>query len=105
MTTTVLRHLSVHGPDVSIELTQRPGARQSAGRVQLRDATTTLVATELGVLQTADKWATFTARVRQSMTGEERSALLIVEHADPFDEGRATVTIALDGGSPVTMRP
>jgi N-acyl-D-aspartate/D-glutamate deacylase len=105
MTTTVLRHLSVHGPDVSIELTQRPGARQSVGRVQLRDATTTLVATELGVLQTADKWATFTARVRQSMTGEERSALLIVEHADPFDEGRATMTIALDGGSPVTMRP
>ncbi|OLE83502.1 MAG: hypothetical protein AUF76_06240 [Acidobacteria bacterium 13_1_20CM_2_65_9] len=105
MTTTVLRHLSVHGPDVSIELTQRPGARQSVGRVQLRDATTTLVATELGVLQTADKWATFTARVRQSMTGEERSALLIVEHADPFDAGRATVTIALHGGSPVTMRP
>jgi len=63
----------------------------------------TIQAADIGVLQTAYKWASFTARVRQTMTGDERSALVIVEQADPFAEGRADVTIALDGGAPVTL--
>jgi len=53
---------------------------------------------EVGVLQTADKWASFTARVR-GLDGEpERSALVIVDQEDPFAEGKsATVLISIEG--------
>jgi hypothetical protein len=93
----------VQGPDVTMDLTQTSRARRSIGSFQLRDGTTTMRAEDFGVLQTTERWASFTARVRQAMTGEERSALVIVEQVDPFDEGRATVTISLDGGTPITL--
>jgi hypothetical protein len=93
----------VQSRDVTIELTQTSSARRPTGSFQLRDGTTAIRAADVGVLQAMDKWASFTAHVRQAMTGEERSALVIVEQADPFAEGRATVTISLDGGAPMTL--
>jgi hypothetical protein len=104
MTSNVARQLSMQGKEVSVDLTQTSGARRPMGGFQFREGTTAIVATDIGVLQTRDKWASFTARVRNGMTGEERSALVIVEQADPFDEGRSTVTIALDGGVPITLQ-
>ena len=103
MTSNVARQVSVQGPGVTMDLTQTSRARRSIGSFQLRDGTTTMRAEDFGVLQTTERWASFTARVHQAMTGEERSALVIVEQADPFDEGRATVTISLDGGTPITL--
>ena len=103
MTSNVARQLSVQSRDVTIELTQTSGARRAIGSVRLRDGTTEIRADAVGVLQTTEKWASFTVRVQQAMTGEERSALVIVEQADPFAEGGATVTIALDGGAPMTV--
>jgi N-acyl-D-amino-acid deacylase len=103
MTSNVARQLSVQGSDATIELRQTSSARRPTGSFQFRDGTTTIAADELGVLQTASRWASFTARVRQAMTGEARSALVIVEEADPFANGRPTVTIALDGGAPFTV--
>ena len=59
----------------------------------------TIEAVSLGVLQTADRWASFTARVRVAPAGAERSALVIVEDADPTLDGRPrTVSIQVDGG-------
>jgi N-acyl-D-aspartate/D-glutamate deacylase len=103
MTSGVARQLSVQSRDVTIELTQTSGARRPTGSFQFRDGTTAIRADDVGVLQTMDKWASFTAHVRQAMTGEERSALVIVEQADPFAAGGATVTISLDGGAPMTL--
>ena len=103
MTSNVARQVSLQSPEVSMDLTQTSRARRAVGSFQFRDGTTTVATEEIGVLQTTDTCASFTARVRHAMTGEERSALVIVEQADPFDEGRATVTISLDGGPPFTV--
>src|SRR5262245_41793806 len=104
MTSAVARQLSVQGHEVTIDLTQTSNARRAIGAIQLREGTSSIRGEELGVLQTTDKWASVTARVRQAMTGEERSALVIVEQADPVSDGDATVTISLDGGAPITVR-
>jgi N-acyl-D-amino-acid deacylase len=103
MTSSVARQLSVQSREITIELTQTSGARRPTGSFQLRDGTSAIRAADVGVLQTMDKWASFTAYVRQAMTGEERPALIIVEQADPFADGRATVTISFDGGAPMTL--
>lgn len=67
--------------------------------------TTRWTSTEFGVLQTADNWASFTARVRGLNGGPERSALVIVEQEDPFVEGNpATVTISIDGADSISGR-
>ena len=104
MTSSVARQLSVQSGEVTIELTQTSGARRPTGSFQLRDGTSAIRAADLGVLQTTDKWACFTAYVRQAMTGEERPALIIVEQADPVADGRATVTISFDDGAPITLQ-
>ena len=60
-------------------------------------------AAELGVLQTTEKWASFTVRVNTRPSGEERSAIVIVEFADPSVERHPrTVTIVVDGQPLVT---
>jgi hypothetical protein len=64
----------------------------------MTDGTATLEATALGVLQSADKWASFTACVSTPHSIDERSAIVIVELADPFVAGQPrTVTIVVDG--------
>src|SRR5262245_22372339 len=103
MTSAVVRQVSMQSPEIAIELTQKSAARRAVGSLSIRDGTATLSSGDVGVLQTTDNWASFTARVRQAMTGEERSALVIVEQADPFAEGRATVIVSLDGGAPMTL--
>jgi hypothetical protein len=66
--------------------------------LRVTDGTATFEATEWGVLQTTDKWASFTARVSTPSSREDRSAIVIVEFADPFVAGQPrTVTIVVDG--------
>jgi N-acyl-D-aspartate/D-glutamate deacylase len=96
--TTGARKLSATGRGVAIDISQAAGAPRAKGRLRLTDGSDTLEAVELGVLQTADHWASVSARVRSRASGEERSALVIFEFADPFVDGRPrTVTITLDG--------
>src|SRR5262245_54577353 len=103
MTSNVARQVSLQRPDVSMDLTQTSRARRAIGSFQFRDGTTTVRTEEIGVLQTTDKWASFTARVRDA-AGDERSALVIVEEADPFNEGQPTVTVVVDGGPATSIR-
>jgi hypothetical protein len=108
MTTTVARQLTVQNPEVTIGVTQRSREpRPQRGSFQFRNGTLNVQSVAVGVLQTMDKWASFTARVRDVVSGpggEERTALVIVEEADPFDEGKATVTVSVDGGPPTSVR-
>jgi N-acyl-D-amino-acid deacylase len=117
--TTGVRALRIDGRSqpgdvrVRIDIGQRPSEPRAKGTFRLATNAETLEAAELGVLQIADKWASFTARVRAqpsppvSVGGlssrEERSTIVIVEFADPFVDGRPrTVTIVVDGQPLVT---
>jgi N-acyl-D-amino-acid deacylase len=83
---------------LSIDVRQQPSDSRAKGRLRVTDGTATFEATEWGVLQTAEKWASFTARVSTPSSREERSAVVIVEFADPFVAGQPrTVTIVVDG--------
>jgi hypothetical protein len=83
---------------LSIDVRQQPSDSRAKGTLRVTDGTATFEATEWGVLQTADKWASFTARVSTPPSNEERSAIVIVEFADPFVAGQPrTVTIVVDG--------
>jgi len=103
--TATARQLTLQGdPDLGITLTQKSRERRSTGGFEFREGDRRFRAAELGVLQTTDKWASFTARVRDATTGDERSALVIVEEADAFDGGQATMTMSLDGAAATTIR-
>ena len=83
---------------LAIDIGQSPRESRPAGTFRLTDGGSTMESIELGVLQTADKWVSLSARVRLRPSGEERSAIVIIELADPFVDGRPrTVTITLDG--------
>ena len=83
---------------LTIDVGQSPWEPRPAGTFRLTDGSSTMESIELGVLQTADKWVSLSARVRMRPSGEERSAIVIIELADPFVDGRPrTVTIMLDG--------
>jgi N-acyl-D-amino-acid deacylase len=83
---------------LAIDVGQSPWEPRPVGTFRLTDGGSTLEAIALGVLQTAEGWVSLTARVRMRPSGEERSAIVIIEHADPFVDGRPrTATITLDG--------
>jgi len=90
-------------PDATYNLdiaVSRSEASRAKGSFRLTDTASGAVveSTDLGILQTADKWASFTARVRDTKSGLEHAALVIVEDADPFVVGHPrTVTVSLDG--------
>jgi N-acyl-D-aspartate/D-glutamate deacylase len=116
--TTTARELTVLGTGrlitaagdlrLSLALTQKSRAPRATGSFRVEDPatnTTTWSSTEVGTLQTADKWASFTARVRGPNGGPKRSALVIVEQEDPFVDGKpATVTISIDGADAIRGR-
>jgi N-acyl-D-aspartate/D-glutamate deacylase len=104
MTAGVVRQLTVQNADITITLTQRGREGQAQGGLDFRDGARRVQSAQLGVLQTTDKWASITARVRNAAGGDERTALIIVEESDPFDEGQPTVTVSLDGGPATTIR-
>jgi len=90
-----------------LDLTQTSRAPRATGTLTMTDgeSNATMKATQFGVLQTTHNWASFTARVRGLDGGADRAALVIVEREDPFVEGKpATLTISIDGASPITAR-
>jgi N-acyl-D-aspartate/D-glutamate deacylase len=103
--TTAARRLAVKGTfsatvRVEIDVSQAAGAPRGRGSFRLQDSSTNTVleTTELGTLQTAPGWASFTARIRNRATDGEGLATVIVERADPFVAGRPpTVIVDVDG--------
>ena len=117
MTTTVARQMSITGGTrmptdkgdmrLSLDLTQTSRAARARGEFMIADlaSNTTMIAGDVGVLQTTEKWATFTARMRNFDGGGDRSVLVVAEQADPFVDGRpATVTISFDGANQIAGR-
>jgi len=85
-------------PPRRIDVRQQSRDPRASGTFRMTDGTTTLEAVAWGVLQTTDKWASFTARVSTRPAREERSAIVILESGDPFLAGQPrTVTIVVDG--------
>ena len=84
---------------MALEVSQTAGARRATGFARFRDAgtTVTIEAPELGMLQVAESWAAFGGRVRVSPAGVERPFNVIVDQADPFQSGMATVRLTLEG--------
>jgi N-acyl-D-amino-acid deacylase len=117
MTTTAVRQVSITGGTrmttdkgdmrISLELTQTSRSARARGEFMLTDlaSNTMMTASELGVLQTTENWASFTARIHNFEGGGDRSALVIAEQADPFVDGRpATVTVSIDGAYQIAGR-
>jgi N-acyl-D-amino-acid deacylase len=82
------------GGTVQFALTQRRGDRQARGsfRISGKDA---LTIQELGVLQVAKGWASFSGRARLK-DGSERLVTVIVDAANPLAPAGAT-SISIDG--------
>jgi N-acyl-D-aspartate/D-glutamate deacylase len=117
MTTRVVRQVSAPGGvrlkaesgdmALTLDVTQTSSATHAKGSFGLSDPASgrAIEAIEFGVVQTADKWASFTARVRPVSGADEQSALVIIEQADPWvDLQPATVTVLMDGAPYATGR-
>jgi hypothetical protein len=109
--TTIARRLKVAGvvpgagARVAIDVSHDAKAFRAKGSIRITSAASgeMLEATDLGVLQTTKDWASVTAMVRARPSGETHAARLIVEHADPFVDGRPrTITIDVDGRPRIT---
>ncbi len=98
---TAARRLSVGGDigndiRLTIDVSQAAGAARAKGRLRLDDRRSKIVVetTELGVLQTAGNWASFTALARVKPAGKEGTVTVIFERADPAVAGHPpTVTV------------
>ena len=95
------REASAPDYQVEFDVRQQAGARKAEGAFRVMDlrGKTIVQSTDLGLLQTADRWATFTSRARVSSSPEERSCTVIVERSDPLVPGRATVNVSAEGFS------
>ena len=81
---------------VTVALTQAAGARRATGGLRIG----AVAATSLGLLQTADRWATITGRA--TIGGADRAFTLIVDGADPLTDGNpTTVTFTAEGAAPL----
>jgi N-acyl-D-aspartate/D-glutamate deacylase len=73
--------------EISLDISQEPGARQARGKVAMRAGGNRVAAGELGVLQVAPGWASFTS-------GNLRA---VIDTANPLAQGAARVTVWRDG--------
>jgi N-acyl-D-amino-acid deacylase len=92
------------GTRVTIDLSQPPGAPRAKGTFRMLDPheAMRIDATDVGVLQTAGRWESFTAMVRMA-AGDAQAATVILEHTDPFTAGSPrTLTVALQGQTATT---
>jgi N-acyl-D-aspartate/D-glutamate deacylase len=90
---------SAHEATVELDVRQGAGDRRAAGFFRFHDSKKNLMieATEFGILQVADGWATFSGRARMSPSGAKRPFKVIVDQAGPFRSGAATVWVNLEG--------
>ena len=89
------------GSRLVIDLTQRAGARQAAGTftIEAPDKTMTIAASGMGVLQSADGWASFTG-IAKVAGGDHRAFTAIVDRHDPAAPGAVTIVVMVEGDAP-----
>jgi len=95
-----LRGTLADGSRITIGVTQPAGAARAKGTVRVIDAHGAAVfsAGELGVLQTAPRWASVTGTTRATPSAEPRAFTATVEQADPFVAGGPrTITVERQG--------
>ncbi len=101
-----MRRLAVKGVSagsrVVIAITQRAGARQATGMFTLEapDKTMAIATMQLGVLQSADGWSSFTGVARVAGGGDDRAFTAIVDRRDPVAPGVATIVVLIEGEAP-----
>lgn len=85
---------------IDIEVTQRSGARSASGRLSLGpgDGRRSITATQLGVLQTGDGWASVTG-VGIVGDGTEHAFVATIDQHDA-PRGMAMLTMVVDGEQP-----
>ena len=85
---------------IDIEVTQRSGARSASGRLILGpgDGRRSITATQLGVLQAGDGWASVTG-VGIVGDGTEHAFVATIDQHDA-PRGMAMLTMAVDGEQP-----
>lgn len=90
---------------MTLDLAQPARLRNAAGTFRLTDARTnmTLELRDPGLLQVANRWASFTGRARLMPSKEERTIVVIIDQFDPDASGRpATVIVQTDGDYQLT---
>jgi N-acyl-D-amino-acid deacylase len=103
----VSRSVSARTQEATVELDVRQDAndRRATGVFRFRDAEKNLMieATELGIVQVAERWASFSGRARVSPSGAERPFTVTVDQVDPFQSSTATVWVHLEGFPDATV--
>src|SRR5262245_25021563 len=101
------RSLAVTTRDFSFNLTQ-PANGKPRGSVRFRDpkSGTEFHMIEAGLLQTYDKWASFTARVRTRDNAAEQVAFVVLDGSNPMLT-QATIRVELSDGRRIeaTLKP
>jgi hypothetical protein len=95
-----LRGTLADGSRIAIDVAQPAGAARAKGTLRVIDAHGAAVfsAGELGVLQTAPRWASVTGTTRATRSAEPRAFTATVERADPFVAGGPrTITVERQG--------
>jgi N-acyl-D-amino-acid deacylase len=84
---------------VTIEVSQRANGSRGKGTLRIADSKSgdVIAATEIGLLQTADRWASFTARLRMSSSAPEQWGVVIVDRGDPAARNLTHVSVLVDG--------
>jgi N-acyl-D-aspartate/D-glutamate deacylase len=92
------RSLVVTAKDFSLNLKQTANAK-ARGTARFRDAKTgaEFRLLEAGLLQTHDRWASFTARVRTKDSATEQTALVVLDGGNPMN-AQATMRVELSDG-------
>ena len=89
----------VNNVRVAIDVRQPANTFRAKGTFRIADTRTgeVMEATEFGPLQTADRWAAFTTRLRLSSSPAEQWAVVIVDRGDPAAPGTTHVSVLVDG--------
>ncbi len=97
MPTQSARSLSVQTEGLTLKLTQA-GNGKTRGTLRFSDPKNKVEfrLIEAGWLQAFGKWASITARVRMNQTAEERTALIILDGANPMNP-QALIRVQLEG--------
>ena len=100
------RRVLAKTPIVDIDVTHSATDRRATGIVRIRDTEKSLSveATELGVVQVADRWATFSGRARTSSSGPELSFRVIVDQGNPRQPGASVLSVSVAGADDIAIR-
>jgi N-acyl-D-amino-acid deacylase len=103
----VARKVAAHGivataggaVQLTLNVSQPAGTRHPIGTVKIVDLQNkiTITGTVLGIIQTADGWASVTGRATVGADGLDKAFTVIVERADPLANGTETAVMDVEG--------